>query len=196
MLEYLKDSILGPTLFFIYINDLAEGLITNAKLFTDYTSLFSVVHDTETSANVFKKYYKDLKWLNNWTFQWKIKFNPDPTKQAREVIFSLKAKEICHSPLVFNNTCVSQASSQKYMGVILDSKLIFDKHLKIVTLKISKTLGLFRKLQNLLPRSALITVYKAFVRPYLIMVILFMIKLIICPFTINCNLFSIMPAWP
>ena len=183
-------------LFFIYINDLAEGLITNAKLFADYTSLFSVVHDTETSANDFKKYYKDLKLMNNWTFQWKMNFNPDPTKQACEVILSLKAKEIYHPPLVFNNTCVSQSSSQKYMGVILDSKLMFVKHLKIVTLKISKTLGLFRKLQNLLPRSALITIYKAFVKPYLIMVIFFMIKLIICPFTINCNLFNIMPAWP
>ena len=36
----------------------------------------------------------------------------------------------------------------------------------MVSLKISKTLGLLRKLHNLLPRSALITIYKAFVRPY------------------------------
>ena len=37
----------------------------------------------------------------------------------------------------------------------------------MVSLKISKTLGLLQKLNNLLPRSALITIYKAFVRPYL-----------------------------
>ena len=37
----------------------------------------------------------------------------------------------------------------------------------MVSLKISKTLGLLRKLHNLLPRSALITIYKGFVRPYL-----------------------------
>ena len=37
----------------------------------------------------------------------------------------------------------------------------------MVSVKISKTLGLLRKLHNLLPRSALITIYKAFVRPYL-----------------------------
>ena len=37
----------------------------------------------------------------------------------------------------------------------------------MVSLKISKTLGLLQKLHNLLPRSALITIYKAFVRPYL-----------------------------
>ena len=96
-----------------------------------------------------------------------MNFNPDPTKQAHEVIFSCKAKEIYHLPLVSNNTSVSQSSSQKHLGVILDSKLIFDEHLKMVSLKISKTLGLLRKLHNLLPRSALITIYKAFVRPYL-----------------------------
>ena len=45
--------------------------------------------------------------------------------------------------------------------------LIFDEHLKMVSLKICKTLGLLRKLHNLLPRSALIIIYKAFVRSHL-----------------------------
>ena len=44
---------------------------------------------------------------------------------------------------------------------------MFDEHLEMVSLKISKILGLLQKLHNLLPRSALITLYKAFVRPYL-----------------------------
>ena len=141
-----------------------EGLTTNVKLFADDSSLFSFVHDTQTSANDLNK---DLKLINNWAFQWKMNFNPDPTKQVREFIFSRKAKEKNHPPLVFNNTSVSQSSSHKHLGVILDSKLIFDEHLKMVSFKISKTLGLVRKLHNLLPRSALITIYKAFVRPYL-----------------------------
>ena len=146
-----QGSILRPLLFLIYNNDLIEGLTTNAKLFADDTSLFSVVHDTQTSANDLNK---DLEIINNyWACQWKMNFNPDPTKQAHEVIFSCKAKEIYYPPLVFNNTSVSQSSSQKYLGVILDSKLIFDEHLKMVSLKISKTLGLLRKLHNLLPRS-------------------------------------------
>ena len=53
------------------------------------------------------------------------------------------------------------------MGVILNSKLIFGEYLKMASLKISRTLGLLRKLQYLLLRSTLITMYKAFVRPYL-----------------------------
>ena len=96
-----------------------------------------------------------------------MNFNPDPAKQAHEIIFSRKAKEIYHPPLVFNNTSISQSSSQKHLGVILDSKLIFDEHLKMVSLKISKAPSLLQKLHNLLPRSALITIYKAFVRHYL-----------------------------
>ena len=114
-------------LFLIYINDLTDGLTTNVKLFADNTSLFSVVRDTQTSANDLNK---DLKIINNWAFQWKMNFNSDPTKQTHEVIFSRKTKEINHLPLVFNNTSVSQSSPQKHPGATLDSNLIFDEHLK------------------------------------------------------------------
>ena len=72
-----QGSILGPLLFLIYINDLTEGLTTNTKLFTDDTSLFSVVHDTQTSLNDLSK---DLEIISNWAFQWKMNFNPDLTK--------------------------------------------------------------------------------------------------------------------
>ena len=76
-------------------------------------------------------------------------FNPDPNKQAQEVIFSRKLKKVCHPPLRFNNNNnVSQASSQKRLGLTLDNRLPFDEHLTNVSNKISKTIGLLRKLQN------------------------------------------------
>ena len=46
-----QGSNLGPLLFLIYINDLADGLSSNAKFFADDTSLFSVLHDIGTLAN-------------------------------------------------------------------------------------------------------------------------------------------------
>ena len=151
-------------MFLIYISDLSEGLSTNATLFANNTSLFSVIHDSQASANVLNK---DLELIHNWAFQWKINFNPDPTKQAQEVIFSRKTKKLPHPPLVFNNTNVTQSIYQKHLGIILDSKLTFENHVNMVTTKINKTIGLLRKLKNLLPRTALIKIYKAFVRPHL-----------------------------
>ena len=36
---------LGPLFFLVYINDLAEGLVSDERLFADDTSLFSIVYD-------------------------------------------------------------------------------------------------------------------------------------------------------
>ena len=118
-------SILGPLLFLIYINDLSEGLSTNANLFADDTSLFSVLHDCKTSANDLNK---DLKMIHNWAFQRKMNFSPGPNKQAQEFIFSRKTKKLLHPSLVFNNANITQSIYQNHLGIILDSKLTFEKH--------------------------------------------------------------------
>ena len=82
-------SILGPLLFLIYINDLLTGLSSNSRLFEDATSLFSVVCNMTSSANILNN---DLLKINNWAYQWKMSFNPDPSKQAQEVIFLVKLR--------------------------------------------------------------------------------------------------------
>ena len=64
--EVPQGSVLGPSLFLIYINDLSKHLTTNAKLFADDTSIFSVGHDVNTSA---KELHDDLKKVNDWAFQ-------------------------------------------------------------------------------------------------------------------------------
>ena len=118
-----QGSILGPLLFLIYINDLADDLSSNVTLFADDTSLFSVVHDVNASA---RELNDDLKNINQWAFQWKKSCNPDLSKQSQEVIFSRKIKKMSHPSLVFNNNKVLQISSQKDLGVKLDVKLTFD----------------------------------------------------------------------
>ena len=85
-----QGSILGPLLFLNCINDLPKGLSSNAKLFADDTSLFSVIHDSSTTRNELND---DLVKINNWAYQWKMSFNPDPKKQAQEGIFCKKKKK-------------------------------------------------------------------------------------------------------
>ena len=77
-------------MFLTYINDLTEDLSSNAKLFADDTSLFSVIYDIQTSTN---KLNKDLERIGKWDTQGKMSFNPDTTKQAQEVFFSRKLKK-------------------------------------------------------------------------------------------------------
>ena len=118
ILYYLLFIILYFT-FLIQINDLSDSLTSTAKLFTDDTSLFSVVHNVNTSA---KDLNDDLKKVNNLNFQSKMSFNPDLSKQTQEVIFSQKSKTTTHPPLVFKNNNVSQIFLQKHLSVISDFK--------------------------------------------------------------------------
>ena len=79
-----QGPILGPLLFLIYINDLSDGLTTNTRLFADDVSLFSVVDNINLSSTNLNS---DLSKINACANQWKMTFNPDPNKQAQEVIF-------------------------------------------------------------------------------------------------------------
>ena len=160
-----QRSILGPLLFLIYINDLSDNLSLNPKLFADDTSLFSVVHDINQSGINLND---DLEKISNWSFQWKMSFNPDINKQAQEVIFFRKLQESNHPSLTFNGTSVTQSEIQKHLGMFLDSKLDFKEHRQNVLNKVSKTIGLLPKLQIILPRPPLITIYyKSFIRSHL-----------------------------
>ena len=60
-----------------------------------------------------------------------------------------------------------ETNSQKHLGVVLDDRLSFEDHLNMILNKVNKTIGLLCKLQNILPRSAQLTIYKSFIRPHL-----------------------------
>ena len=81
-----------------------------------------------------------------------MSFNPNPIKQVQEVIFSGKIKKPLHTRLNLNNTNVKQTAFQKHLGLILDSQLSFEEHLKIIFSKVNQTIGLIWKLRNSLPR--------------------------------------------
>ena len=148
-----------------------------------------------------------------------MSFNPEPLKQAQEVIFTRKlqkkdypplyfndssVKETCtqkylgmllgfrldfqehwksllkevnktvallckfqNIPLYFNGSSVKETCTQKHIGMLLDLRLDFQEHWKSLLKEVNKTVALLRKFQNILPRSALLTIYKCFVGTHL-----------------------------
>ena len=74
--------------------------------------------------------------------------NPGIDKQVQKVIFSRKLQKSSHPSLTFNGTCVTQSVIQKHLDMFLDSKLDFKENIKNVLNKVSKTIVLLRKLQN------------------------------------------------
>ena len=62
-----QGTILEPLLFLVYSNDLPQGLRCNAKLFADYTSLFSTISNTAIS-----NLNEVLLKITRWVYQWKM----------------------------------------------------------------------------------------------------------------------------
>ena len=72
--------------------------------------LFSVVKDPEISANDLNH---DLDTICRWAPPWKLEFNPDPTKQATEVLFSCKK--------TYPLSSAAKLNEQKHLGLVLNS---------------------------------------------------------------------------
>ena len=73
----------------------------------DYDTIFSVAQNfNSTTTNL----SSDLSKISDWAFQLKMNFNPDPNKQAQEVIFSRKINEVNHPQLLFNQNLVKSSS--------------------------------------------------------------------------------------
>ena len=102
---------------------------------------------------------RDLKKISMWAYQWKMTFDPDIPKQPQEITFSKKNVDVSHPPLYFNKNHVVVCSYQKHLGVFVDKKLNFQHHIKESIATASKGIGVINKLNNVLPRNALLSIY-------------------------------------
>ena len=82
-------------------------------------------------------------------------------------MFSRKNKKLPHRSPSFNNIPSKNIMFEKHLGLTLDVKQNFVEHIKNITQKISKTMGLLRRFQPVLPRSFLLTIYKTSIRSQL-----------------------------
>ena len=79
-----QGSVLGPLPFLIYVNDIADSLLSLTRLFADDSSLFysaSSLDDIQGLIN------HDLILLSQWAKQWLVTFNPSKTEA---ILFTLR----------------------------------------------------------------------------------------------------------
>jgi len=116
-----QGSVFGPLLFLIYVNDIADSLLSVTRLFADDISLAISSKDIthiESTLN------KDLNELNLGSKQWLINFNPAKT----EVLFLCLARR--NKPnLIFNDTPFSFVDHHKHLDVTFSSDGPWHKHI-------------------------------------------------------------------
>ena len=76
-------------------------------------------------------------------------------------------KNSSHSPVAYNNNAIKKYPHHKHLGIVLDSNLDFKFHVDQKFKKCNKLIGLIRRLSVNVPRNALLTIYKSFIRPHL-----------------------------
>lgn len=91
-----QGSVLGPLLFLIYINDIAEPLLSTTRLFADDSSLSVSSSDIKYIEHILNN---DLKEISNWSKQWLVNFNPAKTEA---LFFSRSDRQ--NPTLLFENT--------------------------------------------------------------------------------------------
>ena len=115
-LVFPKAQILGPLLLFLYISAFPTNwtLRQNSLLMT-YLFFFTNVTDNNDSSTFLNN---DRLFLSKWVHNWKMLFNPDPSKTDQEVIFSTKKQIETHPIISWNNIQVETASYQKHLDLI------------------------------------------------------------------------------
>lgn len=159
-----QGSILGPLLFLLYINDLpkvSEKIMP--LIFADDTNIFisgKNLNDTVSVMN--EELCKVMHWMNIN----KLSLNIDKTNY---IIFSSPKKVTeDHNVISMNGNILKQVESIKFLGITLDNKLKWDKHIFNIKAKISKAIGIINKTRKCLNKSTLTTLYYSFIYPYLI----------------------------
>ncbi|CAB3254900.1 unnamed protein product [Arctia plantaginis] len=165
-----QGSILGPTLFLVYVNEMCKLKITDGKLlaFADDTVL---IFTGETWDQVFGMAQLGFNIVTEWLASNTLSLNVDKTRVMQ---FSIKGSKIAgvdrfitaHKHIHGSNfacTCpnLHTVTSIKYLGVIIDDKLCFAPHIDLLTGKIRKLIYIFKHLRHVARPTVLKSIYFA-----------------------------------
>ena len=118
-----QDTVLGPLLFVVYINDLLDNISSAGLMFADDTKIFRLIWSREDALEL----QSEIAKLENCSNTWQLRFNPDKC----HVLSLGKFENIkyTHRYVVYNNE-IEHVFDEKDLGVTIDSELKFDEHSK------------------------------------------------------------------
>ena len=152
-----KESILGPVLFVIFINDLDEGVRNHILKFADDTKLFSQVSMNEDA----EKLQKDLSILNEWSNEWSMLFNADKCKCIH---YGYNNKQYDY---FMGKECIETTHEERDLGVIITETLDITKQCVRAANKANAMLGMINRAFKYKNKEVVLKLYKSLVRPQL-----------------------------
>ena len=157
-----QGSILGPLLFLIYINDLANvSKKIFALFFADDSNMFLTGKDPDKLIKEMRaEMIKVVDWLNIN----KLSLN---LKKTHFMLFRKNKEKVTFSEkLIINNVNIAHVEKTKFLGVIIDKSLSFEHHVTYIKGKISRAIGILRKCRPVLNNNTMRDMYNTFVYPY------------------------------
>ena len=154
-----QGTVLGPLMFIIYINDIADGTDSSIRLFADDALLYRVVTNTRDCS----KLQYDLHTMCRWGADWQMDFNP----KKCHVLSITNKKNPIFFPYTLNGVQLSHVKNHPYLGVELDHKLSWKTHINQTTSKAQRTLGLLRRNLHGCGEKTKGTAYTIMIRPTL-----------------------------
>ena len=157
-----QGSNLGPLLFLIYINDLASvSPKLFAILFADDSNFFYTHKNIDT---IFDTLNTELEKIVKWLNANKMSLNVDKTHY---MIFTTRKKSaFSNRDIIINGSKIDEVVVTKFLGVLIDNNLTWKCHIDHLCSKVSKNIGILRKLRGKLDTETLTTLYYSFIYPY------------------------------
>ncbi|KAK3099985.1 hypothetical protein FSP39_012969 [Pinctada imbricata] len=154
-----QGSVLGPFLFLIFINDIAENLLSLARLFADDTSL---LYSSKRLNDIERVLNDDLNKIHLWANKWMVTFNPNKTE-----VLLISNRPTHDLDLHFGDTRLQPSSFHKHLGVTLSSDGKWSLHIDNICNSALKQINVLKKLKFVLSRNSLNRIYTTFILPLL-----------------------------
>ena len=159
-----QGSILGPTLFLLYINDLPDDVICDIAIYADDTTLYSKcdrASDLWQQLELASELESDLRDTVDWGKKWLVDFNAGKTQL---VLFD-RSNNNGSIDVKMGGSILEEKSSFKMLGLTFSSKLDWGSYIFSIAKTASKKIGaLIRSMKFLSPEVALY-LYKSTIRP-------------------------------